>query len=491
MKRLFILLLTTGTITAQTSNTLLSADFWKKNPDIATVRAEIQKGNDPTQLDANAFDPVVLAINNSASNAVVLFLMAQKGNDGTGKITHDGRTYLHWAAYKGNLEIVNHLIKKGYDVNFQDEYGATPLAFSAANGLSNASVYDRFFEAGVDLNKKYVNDATILQLGVASAKDLSLVDHLVSKGLSLNATDANGATVFDYAAKTGKLENMKGLVNKGVRPTDYAVIIAGQGARRSANPIEVFKYLVDELKLNPSALSKDDENIFHLIARKPNQDEIVTYFLSKGVDANKTDNSGNTPLIKAALEKNLGVISLLAEKTNDINFRNAKGESALTQAIRNSSAEVVSYLISKGADVNVKDKDGNNLAYYLIQSYRQDHEADFVSKMKSLQEKRLNITTPQVDGNTLYHLAVAKNDLNLLKKIEGLKIDVNAQNKEGVTALHKAALLAKDDSILKYLTSIGAKKDLKTEFDETAYQLAKENENLTKSNVSIDFLKQS
>ncbi|MNL27191.1 hypothetical protein D3C87_1487640 [compost metagenome] len=66
---------------------------------------------------------------------------------------------------------------------------------------------------------------------------------------------------------------------------------------------------------------------------------------------------------------------------------------------------------------------------------------------------------------------------------------MNAKNKDGMTALHKAAMISKDDSILKYLLSIGAKKDINTEFDESAYALAKENESLTKQNVSIEFLK--
>ncbi|HEX8015357.1 MAG TPA: ankyrin repeat domain-containing protein, partial [Flavobacterium sp.] len=85
--------------------------------------------------------------------------------------------------------------------------------------------------------------------------------------------------------------------------------------------------------------------------------------------------------------------------------------------------------------------------------------------------------------------AVIKNDLTLLKKIADLNIDINTKNKDGLTALHKAAMVAKDDTILKYLISVGAKKDLTTEFDESAYALAKENESLTKSNVSVEFLK--
>ena len=99
------------------------------------------------------------------------------------------------------------------------------------------------------------------------------------------------------------------------------------------------------------------------------------------------------------------------------------------------------------------------------------------------------LSTPQKDGNTLYHLAVIKNDLNLLKKLADLKIDSNAKNNDGLTALHKAAMIAKDDAILKYLISIGAQKDAKTEFDETPYTLAKENETLTKKKTDLEFLK--
>ena len=87
----------------------------------------------------------------------------------------------------------------------------------------------------------------------------------------------------------------------------------------------------------------------------------------------------------------------------------------------------------------------------------------FAAKIKLLQDKGLNLATPQKDGNTLYHLAITKNDLTLLKKIADLNIDINAKNKDGLTALHKAAMISKDDAILKYLVSIGAKKEITTD----------------------------
>ena len=70
-----------------------------------------------------------------------------------------------------------------------------------------------------------------------------------------------------------------------------------------------------------------------------------------------------------------------------------------------------------------------------------------------------------------------------------MKIDINTKNSEGLTALHKAAMVSKDDAILKYLVSLGAKKDVQTNFKETAFDLATENEYLAKNKVSVDFLK--
>ena len=486
-------------VSAQQKNTLLEQSFWKTTPDVAAVQAEIAKGSNPSESNDRAFDAVTIAINNDAPNATIKFLLDQPGNPVT-KSTHDNRRYLHWAANKGNVEIVNYLIAKGADINYEDSLGTSALVLAASSGQKNTAVYDAFFKAGLDPKKKYKDDVTLLLMAIPYDKDLSLTNYFITKGLSLKDTDKDGNTAFNYATKTGDLNLLKTLVEKGVKYTDNALIIAAQGNRRESNPIEVYQYLVETLKLKPAVVSADGETVLHFLATKPKQTEIINYFIAKGVDVNQADKQGNTVLMKAASARDTTeALELLLPIVKNYEAQNAKGESALTFAVLSGSPKAVEILVNKGADVKIVNKEGNNLGVYLIQSYRPQmnrgpeggapKQDPFAAKMKLLQDKGLDLATPQKDGSTLYHFALLKNDLSLLKKLADLKIDVNAKNKDGLTALHKAAMIAKDDVILKYLISIGAKNDIKTEFDETAYSLAKENETLTHNNVSVEFLK--
>lgn len=489
-KLLIILLFIPFIIQAQ-SNSLLNANFWKSSPNVQSIKEEISKGNDPSESNKGNFDAVCFAIQNGASFDVIQYLLEHEGN-GVDKRTHDGRSYLHWAAMNGNDEVVNFLLSKGWTADLTDDIGATPLFFGAANGKINIEVYKAFFKAGIDPKQLYKSGANILLVAIPNDVNLELSEYLTTKGLSLNDKDDDGNTAFDYAAKAGNVNHLKQIFKKGIHPTPSALIFAAQGSRRSSSTIEVFQYLIDELKLNPSASSKSGESALHYIVRKPNQKEIISYFLEKGVDINQADKAGNNIFMAASGSKDIELIQMFLPHVKDINTANSNGETALVEAIKSSSPEIVQLLINNGAKIDVQTKSGN-LAYYLINSYRGQGPAnnveEFSKKLELLKNQGFDLKSAQKDGNTIYHLAVAKNELSLFEKLDGIDADINAINQDGMTALHKAALLAKDDSILKYLIEKGAKKDIKTEYDETAYDLASENESLMESKVSINFLK--
>lgn len=508
------LLLAALNVNAQQANTLMSPDFWKTKPSVEQVKAEIAKGNSPSKADAASWDPTSRAILNGAPLETIKFMVEQEGN-GVKKKTHHSASYLHWAAARGNAELVSYLIQKGSDVHLNDSHGTSVIANAASSGNQDKGVYEALFKAGVSPKEKYENGATVLMLGVAADPELTLTDYFITKGLSITDKDEHGRTVTDYAAKSANKELIEKLMKRGVKPTGNALFFAAQGSRMASAGIDTYKYFVETLKLDPKTINKDGATILHQLIRRPNA-EIIAYFVDKGVDLNKADNDGNTLLILASSGRDIQLIEkTLLPKIKNINAVNEKGESALTKAIGGSS-EVAALLLKNGANVNVLDKDGNNLAYHWFESYREGGmgggpgqggpgapggqggqggngreraEQEFDKKLDLLKTAGLDVAAPQKNGTTLYHLAVAKGNVKLFDKASALGVNINAQDKEGSSPLHKAALVAKNDKMLKTLIGLGAKKELKTEFGETAYDLASENKFLAENKVTLDFLK--
>lgn len=469
-------------------NVFLDAKFWSANPSVATLDQKIKEGHNIAEANANNFDGVTLAILQNAPLETIVYAIAQKGND-VNKLTHDGRTYIFWAANKGNVELVQYLINNGAKTNITDDKGSTIINFAAGSGQANTKVYDLLIAQGADLKKDLtLSGANALLLAAPYDTDFSLINYFMSKGLDINSTDHDGNGVFNYAARTGNISLMDQLLKKGIKGNDNAFIFASQGARGITNKIEVYNYL-EQVGLRPTAVSNTGNTALHALAARGKDLEVIKYFIDRGADVNQPDTLGNTPFMNAAGQNSLEVVRLFSKSLKNINHTNKKGVSALALATANNSPEVVDYLLQLNADPLITDSNGNDLTTYLMQSYQAENEAAFMAKLKHLQQQGFVFGKPQAHGNTLYHLALAKNELAALHFIERFNGDINAKNNEGNTPLHLAAMQANDTEILRYLVTHGAQKEIATDFDETAYDLAMENELLTKQQAALDFLK--
>ncbi|CAM1335060.1 ankyrin repeat domain-containing protein [Tenacibaculum aestuariivivum] len=487
----FVFAFLVSILQAQTKNVFLDRDFWKTKPTVAIIDQKIKENNNPSALTSNGFDAVANAILAEAPNTTIKHLLKQKGND-VNKLTHDKRTYVFWAAYKGNLELVKHLIDNKARLDLRDSHNFSPLTFAAAAGQTNTKIYELLIKNGIDIiNDLDEHGANALLLLTPHLNNFNLVDYLISKGLSLHSVDNNGNGVFNYTAKKGNKVMLKLLLKKGIpykklnKNGENAMLLATHRSRSGYNSLVFFKYL-DSLKINSKITNLKGKNPLHNLAYANKNVNVFNYFITKGNNINQADDNGNTPLLNASEKNSLEIIQLLASKTKNINHTNKEGKTALTYAIKNST-EVIKLLLDKGADVSIIDANGNNLSHYLFKTYNVKKENEFIEKLNLLKAKGLDIKKTQKNGNTLYHLAIEKQSIGMLNFIKNYKIDINVKNKKGLSAIQKAVLIAKDDKLIKYLITQGANKNIKTDFEETLYDLAKENEAL--KNTDISFLK--
>ena len=496
MKKLLILLLLAPVLLfaqrGQSSNELHNRNFWKTQPDIATVKQKIEEGNDPVTPNPAAFDAVCFAIMANAPTESVEYLLSLPGND-VNKITHDGRSYLMWAGSAGNLEIMKLLISKNADTQVVGSHGYNWFTFTVNAGNENAAIYD-FMEAnGIDLKQTNRAGANAILLLAPHSKDGKIVEYFQEKGLAIDATDKQGNTILFYAAKGGNIDLIKKYIAEGF---DYKtintegenmVLFASHGGRRHSNPIEVYQYF-DTLGLDMTLTNSNGENALHNIASNTKDVTIIDFFIQKGVDINQKDKEGNTAFLNAANGNNLLVLEKLIPLTEDISQQNNEGYAAITYATDHMNLEAFELLKENGANLQVVDAAGNNLFYHLFNAYSKRNSANFEAYEKALTAAGVSFKNAS-KNEYLLHIAIDKGDEDLIQKALELGADVNQKNSDGLTPLHLAAMKATNTDLLQLLVSNGANIETLTVFDESAYDLAQENELLV--NTDINFLKQS
>jgi ankyrin repeat protein len=242
-KYLFALLFSLSLTTfSQKENIFHDRDFWKTNPSIQTIEEKIDEGNNVTALTSSAFDATSYALIENVDNKTIKHLLTKKGN-GVNKLTHDGRTYIFWAAYMDNLEMMRHLVSKGAKTDIIDNHGYSILNFSATTGQTNQKLYDYLLDMNANIKtEKNHSGANALLLVAPHLKDLKLADYLISKGASLKDKDYNGNGFFEYAVKGGNIQFLKEILKKGVHKGKNAMIFASQGLRRKKNKLETYQY---------------------------------------------------------------------------------------------------------------------------------------------------------------------------------------------------------------------------------------------------------
>lgn len=244
--------------------------------------------------------------------------------------------------------------------------------------------------------------------------------------------------------------------------------------------------------------------------------EAVEYLIKHGADPLARDGDGNTPLMAASCGGNLKLVKyLLEEKNSDIHAKNLSGWTPLYWAVLDAHIEIIQYYLASGADVNVRTRDKETVLMLAVgRSFASDDESIAIARI--LIEAGAELNAQDKSGNSVLIHAIKRDNptvmdfllesgascslfdrkgntpllrvlqnfnassryhsdysnsqhasaedvlATLVRSLVSHRVDVNAGNREGITALMLAGL-----SVMRYLVSYGANVRAKTNTGKT------------------------
>jgi hypothetical protein len=99
---------------------------------------------------------------------------------------------------------------------------------------------------------------------------------------------------------------------------------------------------------------------------------IVGFLIEIGIDINKKDRRGKTPLRLLCARNEIGLINILICKNVDLNKKSASGHTALTYSIFSKKKACALLLINSGADLDSQLDDGDTALMLAVELYMRE-----------------------------------------------------------------------------------------------------------------------
>ncbi|HXO41267.1 MAG TPA: ankyrin repeat domain-containing protein [Thermoanaerobaculia bacterium] len=129
-------------------------------------------------------------------------------------VDREGHTALFAATVAGNLQVLEQVLALSPNLDRCDVHGATALFYSATGGIA---VLARLIRRGADVNLQDQRGRSPLIAAVLMNR-IDSAGLLLAAGADVNRQDRHGATALFYAADAGFFELAKLLLKRGANP---------------------------------------------------------------------------------------------------------------------------------------------------------------------------------------------------------------------------------------------------------------------------------
>lgn len=401
-----------------------------------------------------------------------------------------GRSLLHIAAKRGNLKIINSLIKKGLDLDAVDSKGNTAIHYSILQGDNN-EIIRAFINAGANLDIKDKQGESALSLAVGFS-DSEIVHDMLKSGANPNTQNNSGYTpmhgallimggskVIQHFVDAKADLNIKN--KEGYTPLNLAVSIGILDLFSDEDKVNLLQEGVEQFfsdSLDSSSSSSEgsqlDEDKAGFRALQTEINKSVKVLINSGASLDIPDKDGNTALHNAALNDNYDAVRNLIQAGCKQDVQNNVGNIPLHIATRNnivvdfmmkfcsskrvaiyndSKSELLEAFISSGANLDIQDEHGSTAMQHVIAEHN-DRSFEMLIKAKA------DLNIKDNEDRSAMHYAVNHRNYRAIQSLMNAGIDISIQNDEGYTATH-LAIEEGNVRALKILTSNDKSVDLK------------------------------
>jgi len=419
---------------------------------------------------------------------------------------NSGRTLLLLAGTYGKYVAAELLIDEGANVKASDSKGNTLLHILAASNKKEAvALMERALNRGADINALNFSSPRQTPAEIAISRgSIPALEFLMTRGVNpdyylgnkpmiIFAYEARQINIMKFIAEKGAdidKENVSrdSLLHLAVLKNDMATVKyliekkasvdrkGSQGKTALFMAVEKSYFKIAEFLLqNGSTADTSDyfgKNIMHILAAGKNSGKTITAFSSYGININKTESGGLTPLMTAVKSKRWENVPALIDAGADFKFTDSTEKTLLVMAIENRNSALASYLIGKGIDVKRKDTSGktslhaaaalkgkewDKLIIQIIQNGGNADETDSSgispagiaidsgnsSGFITLLDNGLNINLMEHGTDPIVLYAYKKNAKTVFTELVKRGADISRKDGDGNSMLHLAA--EKDD----------------------------------------------
>ncbi|MFP3016488.1 MAG: ankyrin repeat domain-containing protein [Wolbachia sp.] len=324
-----------------------------------------------------------------------------------------GKKPIHVAAENNSKDIIELFLSKGVGINDTDKQGYTPLHYAAWRGRLEVAKF--LIEEYANSIFKYNNGST-LPCDAPLSNHFHIIKCSIGEKNILEIRDNSGRVPLHCAASNGKLDVVKYFIDEekvdvNIKDNGYWTPLhwASWGGH-----LDIAKYLVDK-RANINAKDKGSKIPLN-VAIDQKHNDVVKYLEQAQLDLNKE-------LLIAAKGDDLNKVIDLISKGANVNVKDNNDDTPLHLAV--GYLDVVKYLISKGANINAKCKAGKTTLD--IATYQK--RGDVVEYLKQT----------QLDLDKELLIAVKSGDLNKVIGLFNRGANINAENEYGKKPIHIAA----------------------------------------------------